>query len=291
MNLQRLEGFYWVARMQGYSKAARAFPYPISQPGVYQQVRRLEDDLGVTLFERVGRDKVLLTPAGALLFKSIAPFYESLSAIEAQVRGGKVGGTLRIHAGGMLLRHLMPEWLRRMQAQRPDVTVALTELRETDLSLLRSGETDLMVDWVPEVPPDIEAREITSTEAWVVAPTHGPWAQSKKLSVSAMAKVPFIAYHADRTLKALQLSALRQHDVTPIESFSGDSADTILGFVAAGLGFSLVPFLKRSPPRVAGVIAQRLERPVSTFPVYAMWRKTNVMHPLIEAALQTAPED
>lgn len=291
MNLQRIEGFYWVAKMQGYSKAARAFPYPISQPGVYQQVRRLEDELGVTLFERVGRDKVILTPRGQVLFDAVAKFYESMPAIEASVRGGLVGGTLRIHAGGMLLRHLLPEWLRQLQTHRPDVTVALTELRAADLNLLRTGETDLMIDWVPEVPPDIEVREITHTEAWIVAPTHGPYAQHKKLSVSALAQVPFIAYHADRTLKSLQLAALRQHGVTPIESFSGDSADTILGFVAAGLGFSLVPFLKRAPPRVAGVVAQKLERPVATFPVYAMWRKSTAAHPLIEAALQVAPKD
>ncbi|MDX2010730.1 MAG: LysR family transcriptional regulator, partial [Myxococcaceae bacterium] len=58
MNLQRLEGFYWVARQQGYARAARAFPYPITQPGVHQQVRRLEDELGVKLFERVGKDRV-----------------------------------------------------------------------------------------------------------------------------------------------------------------------------------------------------------------------------------------
>lgn len=40
-SLQRLEGFYWVARIGGYARAARAFPYPITQPGVHQQVRRL----------------------------------------------------------------------------------------------------------------------------------------------------------------------------------------------------------------------------------------------------------
>ena len=69
MNLQRLEGFYWVAKLQGYARAARSFPYPITQPGVYQQVRRLEDDLGVKLFERVGKDKVVLTPRGQLFIR------------------------------------------------------------------------------------------------------------------------------------------------------------------------------------------------------------------------------
>ena len=42
IQLQRLEGFYRVARAEGYARAARSFPYPITQPGVHQQVKRLE---------------------------------------------------------------------------------------------------------------------------------------------------------------------------------------------------------------------------------------------------------
>src|SRR5881227_119414 len=98
LSLARLEGFYWVARTQGYARAARAFPYPITQPGVHQQVRRLEEELGVKLFERVGKDRVVLTPRGQVLFDAIVGFFEQLPVIEARVRGGVIGGTLKMHA-------------------------------------------------------------------------------------------------------------------------------------------------------------------------------------------------
>lgn len=289
INLQRLEGFYWVAKTQGYARAARAFPYPITQPGVHQQVRRLEDELGVKLFERVGKDRVVLTPRGQLLFDALAPFYEQLPLIEARVKGGVVGGTLKMHAAGYLLRHLVPEWLRRLQGKRPDITVALTEMRAADLALLRTGETDLLVDWLPDVPADIATRVIGRTEGWIVAPSHGPYAQAGKLKLEALAAVPFIAYQSDRTLKGLQLEALKQHGVAPVEAFSADSSDTILGFVAAGLGFSLVPSLSATGPRLAGVVAQKLERPATSFPIYAAWRRGAGVHPLVEAALEVAP--
>lgn len=288
INLQRIEGFYWVARTQGYVRAARAFPYPITQPGVHQQVRRLEVELGVKLFERVGKDKVVLTPRGQLLFDAIAPFYEQLSVIEARVKGGVVGGRLRMHAAGHLLRYLVPQWLLRLQAKRPDITVALEEMEAADLSLLRSGETDLLVDWLPQVPSDISVREIARAEGWIVAPANGPFAQKGKLSLAALARVPFIAYHSDRTARELQLEALRRHGVAPREAFSADSSDTILGFVAAGLGFSLVAALNDGGPRAAGVISQKLEQPVARFPVYAAWRRTSGDHPLVQAALDVA---
>lgn len=289
MNLQRLEGFYWVAKQQGYARAARAFPYPITQPGVHQQVRRLEDELGVKLFERVGKDKVVLTPQGQVLFDAFAPFYESLRGLEAKVKGGLVGGTLKIAAAGHLLRHLMPEWLRRLQTKRPDISVALSEVPRADVGMLRGGECDLLVDWLPSIPSDIEVKEVGRTEAWIVAPSHGPYAQKGKLSIASLATVPFIGYHTDQQLKALQLSALDAHGVRPVEAFGADSSDTILGFVAAGLGFSLVPSLAPTGPRAAGVIAQKLERPVARFPIYAAFRKTLAPNPLVIAALESSP--
>lgn len=289
MNLQRLEGFYWVARQQGYARAARSFPYPITQPGVHQQVRRLEEELGVKLFERVGKDRVVLTPQGQLLYDGFAPFYEQLTQLEARVKGGEVGGTLKLFAAGHLLRHLVPEWLRRLQGRRPDITVALSELPHADLSLLRRGEADLLIDWIPEVPPDVEVREVARTEAWIVAPTHGPFAQRGRLTLSTLAEVPFIGYHADRQLRALQLEALAAHGITPREAFAADSSDTILGFVAAGLGFSLVPSLTTTGPKAPGVVAQKLERPLARFPIYAIWRRSPHPHPLVAAALDCAP--
>jgi DNA-binding transcriptional LysR family regulator len=123
-----------------------------------------------------------------LLYDGFAPFYEQLTQLEARVKGGVVGGTLKLFAAGHLLRHLVPEWLRKLQSKRPDITVALSELPHADLSLLRRGEADVLVDWIPEVPVDVEVREVARTEAWIVAPTHGPFAQKGKLSLATLAR-------------------------------------------------------------------------------------------------------
>jgi DNA-binding transcriptional LysR family regulator len=167
--------------------------------------------------------------------------------------------------------------------------VALTEVQTADVGLLRSGETDLLVDWLDETPGDVAVQEVARTEAWVVAPSHGPYAQRGRLQLAQLAQVPFISYHADRSLKELQREALRLHGVNPREAFAADSSDTILGFVAAGLGFSLIPALTTAGPKLAGVLAQRLERPVTSFPIVAAWRRSSAMNPLVEAALAVAP--
>src|SRR5688500_4769908 len=103
IRLARLEGFYWVARSGGFAKAARAFPYPITQPGVHQQVRKLEEELELRLFERIGRDTMKPTPAGRLLYQFIAPFFEGLPAVVASLRGHDYGGDLQIFAPPLML--------------------------------------------------------------------------------------------------------------------------------------------------------------------------------------------
>lgn len=281
----RLEGFYWVAKTKGYSKAARAFPYPISQPGVFQQVRRLEDDLGVKLFERVGKDKVVLTAPGQRLFDVVAPFLERLPGVEAELKGQQLGGRLTIHASPHLVRHFLPAWLRKLHGKRPDIEVALSEVKTADVQLLKAGECDLLVDHLGDVPADVETKEVARLQPWLVAPSDHPLAASEKLDARALGDATFIAYHSDLRSRTQQLDALAAQGVKPQRLLFADTAESILGFVAAGLGYSLVPWLPSAGPRVAGVVAHRVTRPQGDFSVVAAWRKS-ANNPLVRAALE-----
>jgi DNA-binding transcriptional LysR family regulator len=290
IQLQRLEGFYWVARCEGYARAARAFPYPISQPGVHQQVKRLEEELGVRLFERVGKDRVILTSQGRALYAYVAPFLEGLPAVARSVRSGEVGGRLRIHASGHMLRYLLPPWLRRLQSQRPDIEVELFEAKVPAVALVRSGESDLLVDHLPEVPADLEARKVGSAHAFLVFPSNHPLARKGTVSPKQLGDEPFITYSADLQLRELQLTALAHHGVSPRRLHAADSSETILGFVAAGLGYSLLASVEPKGPRVPGVIAQPVTQPAREFPIYAAWRRSAHPDPLLSVLLSLAPQ-
>lgn len=288
--LQRLEGFYWVARTEGYARAARAFPYPITQPGVHQQVRRLERDLGVTLFERVGKDRVRLTAAGRALFDRVAPLYESLTGFEAALKAGTYGGRLRIHAASLHLRHLLPRWLRKLQTKRPDIEVILSEVRAPDVTPLRLGEADLLIDHLFAVPSDVQVQVVGQMQTFLVVPSNHPLASTRAVKLRELRGDTFIAYNQDQGGRALQLGALELSGVRPERVFAADSAETILGFVAAGIGFSLIPWLSAGGPRVPGVVAHPLRLEGSTFPIHAAWRKGAAPNPLVEAALALAPQ-
>jgi DNA-binding transcriptional LysR family regulator len=289
ISLSRLEGFYWVARTEGYARAARAFPYPITQPGVHQQVRRLEEELGLTLFERVGKDRVILTVEGRGLYAFVAPFYERLPGLVSQLRAGEAGGVLRVQASGLAIRQILPPWLRRLQAARPDIEVELAEAQTPSVEALRRGEVDLIVDHLPEVPPDVAARRVATVRAFLVLPSNHRLAGRRRVRLSDLQGESFIGYRADAHLRAMQLAALSEHAPAVKPTHAADSAEAILGFVAAGIGFSLVPSLLPQGPRVAGVKVLPLPGAHARFPLHAAFRRGSRRHPLVEAALALAP--
>lgn len=283
LSLHRLEGFYWVGRTGGYARAARAFPYPITQPAVHAQVKKLEDELGVKLFERVAKDRMAPTPAGQRLYDFVRPFFESLPSVVRSVRGGDFGGELRIASASMLLRHLLPGWIRRFHAERPETRVHLEEEGDDLVALLRAGTVDVVVDHLYEVPDDVATMKVATLNGFVVAP-----AGDDDLDVQSLADTPFVAYAPGQHARDLQFAALTELDVAPPSMLSGKSAETILGFVSAGLGWSILPWFGADGPELPDVRSMPIDHPGARFEIVAAWRKDTPENPLLDAFLECA---
>jgi len=286
IQLHRLEGFYRVAIAGGYTRAARDFPYPISQPGVHQQVAKLEAELGKKLFDRQGRDRVVLTAAGRRLFEFSKPFFEGLPLVAREIGAGTFGGLLRIDAAALEIRYLMPRWLQQLRRSRPDIEVELEELQVPDFSRLTSGKTDLLVDYLEQLPAGIEAQCVGMHYVFLVVPKQGFALGSRAPSMRSLRHQPFVSFHPSLPHCRMQLSALEAHGIERVKLLSASSTEAILGFVAAGLGYSLVPWPDVRGPQFRGVTAIRQKGQGTEFPILAAWRKGAEPDPLISAALQ-----
>jgi DNA-binding transcriptional LysR family regulator len=290
IQIHRLEGFFWVAREGGYAKAARAFPYPITQPAVHQQVKKLETELSVQLFERVGKETMQLTAGGQRLYDFVKPFFVGLPAVVRSVQGGDFAGVLSIHATPLFVRRLMPAWLERLQTQRPEIEVELHEKSPPSLEALRGGEADLVIDHLPEVPDDIATMSIGTVHGFLVLPvSHAEAGPGKDNPLARLAGETFISYTKGTLAHELQRKALALHHVTPSKTISADSVEAILSLVDRGLGFSLVPWLTPDGPSGEGFQVWALSDPDVRFEVVAAWRKDTPENPLLDAVLETAP--
>lgn len=289
VQLHRLEGFFWVARTGGYARAARAFPYPITQPAVHAQVKKLEEELGTALFERVAKDRMAPTPAGQRLYDFVRPFFESLPSVVRSIQGGEFGGELRVSTSGLLVRHLVPGWIRALHAAHPEVAVHLEETGDDAVDLLRQGQVDLAIDHLYEVPDDIATMAVAVLHPIVAVPRGHAAAAGDGLDLEPLGDTPFVAYAPGQRARELQFAALTEHDLSPRSMLSATSAEGILGFVGAGLGWSILPWLDGQGPTDEHVDWRPLEDPEVRFEVVAAWRKDTPENPLLDAMLEAAP--
>jgi DNA-binding transcriptional LysR family regulator len=286
MQIARLEGFYWVARAGGYAAAARAFPYPLSQPAVFQQVRKLENELGVRLFERVGKAEVRLTGAGRQLYDHVGPFFEGLTAVERALKAATPARELRLAAEGLILQQVVPGWIRGLQRREPDLRVEVRELAAPDPEVVRSGEVDLAVAYFPDaLPASLASRPIAVLSAFLVLPSGGALARSLRGGLRRLIGETFVTYNPDTIHHELQRKALARSGVAPARTVSASTTEAILALVAAGVGWSLVPSINETLLRRPGLIARPFAPGRARFPVRAVWRATGPANPAIDIAL------
>ena len=197
--------------------------------------------------------------------------------------------------------------MRRLQRRRGDILIDLHELNEVSVEPLRTGAADILVGYLPVTTEssgraggdadsdggddmgDIASLSVATVYPFLVMPRGHRLARKARIQVADFAGDPFVAYHEDQVPYQLQLKALAAHGVRPTRVITTSSADSILGFVESGLGFSLVPSLSPTGPRGRGIVARPLLSPRVEFPVVAAWRRDAPDNPLLEAALECAP--
>ena len=142
MDFRRLRYFVAVAEHLNFRRAADALN--TSQPSLSQQIRVLEEEVGVALFERTKR-RVQLTRAGSVYLAGVRHLISEVDAYGHQAREAQAGlrGTLTVGTNGMVMIDHMPHVVRGFRAEFPDVNVSLTIMRNPDLiGALRAGRLD-----------------------------------------------------------------------------------------------------------------------------------------------------
>jgi len=286
MQIARLEGFYWVARAGGYAAAARAFPYPLTQSAVFQQVRKLEDELGVRLFEQVSKSQARLTAAGRQLYEHAAPFFEQLPAVERALKAATAARELRLGAEALILQQVLPGWIRRLQRREPDLRLDVRELAAPDPEVVRVGEVDLAVAYFPGVlPPGLASRPVATLSAFLVLPEGDMLARRPQRGLRQLAAATFVTYHPGSIHNELHRRALARSGAAPARVISASTTEAILGMVAAGVGWSLVPSIDEAWLRRRGVVARPFAPGRGRFTVQAVWRASGAANAAVDAAL------
>lgn len=242
-----------------FSAAADELGY--TQSGVSQQVAALERAVGASLLTRPGGPRrVSLTPAGEGLVVHARAVLARLQAARADLDAIVAGdrGTLRVGTMQSVGTKVLPWLLRRFREERPEVTLSPQETFDHAelVSAVESGRFDLSFAPLPVREGPFDVRRILDDPFVLVTPAGSPLAGSESVSLRQAAKLPLIGF-LDEELDRELLRNLRRTGTEPTIVFRSNDNPTVQGFVAAGLGYALMPRLTvdEDDPEIAVVPA------------------------------------
>src|SRR5918998_1039116 len=290
MDLRRLRYFVAVAEESSFSRAAEKLR--IAQPPLSSQIKQLEQELGVLLFERSNRG-VWLTEAGELLLEEVRRMFAQLdqTVLAVQRVGHGQVGRLTLGFVPSSSNEALPPILRAFRERFPGVELFLREMRPDHVvQRLHERQIDVGFVYLPLEDPSLNIEGITREPLVLAVPEAHPLTSEDKVELRAIAEEPFVLparYQRMPGLYGRVTEACRQAGFTP-NAVQKDVwlMQTIVGLVAGGIGVALVPSSLQNIPR-RGVAYKPLRGLSPTVELGIVWRRddpTVVLNPFLEVA-------
>lgn len=276
MNLRDLRYFIALAETRHFGQAAaRCF---VSQPTLSGQIKKLEDELGVALFERT-RKTVALTPLGEALLAHARRAVEEAEALLqlARARRDPLAGPLRLGVILTLSPYLIPLVLSALKARSAQMTLVLTEdITDHLIERLRHHEIDCALIATPAKAPELAARALFDEPFWLALPRRHPLYTKEAIERRDLARLDLLLLAEGHCLAEQAMEVCRMGERArggAQADLRAASLDTLLQLVGAGMGATLVPALALRSVG-AGVVTRPLELPDAHRRVRLVWRKS-----------------
>lgn len=293
MTLTELKYIVTLAQEKHFGHAAeRCF---VSQPTLSVAVKKLEDELGVALFER-SKSAVQLTPTGEKIVAQARKVLEQASAIKEMAQLGKdqLSAPLRVGAIYTIGPYLFPHLVPALHQQAPDMPLYIEEnLTAVLRRKLRAGELDAIIIALPFTETDVVTRTLYDEPFEVLLPKGHPWADKQEIPISELPQEKLLMLgegHCFRDQVIEACPALEANLKNPEQTLiaEGGSLETIRHMVASGLGITVLPQSAVGTHQYApDVLATRpFQDPVPSRTVALAWRTSFPRPKAIEALVQ-----
>lgn len=243
IKLDQYKIFYVTAKSGSFSEAAKALY--ITQSAISQQIRSLEKELGVVLFER-GRKGAKLTPQGELLFGFAKRAIEEIDSAETLFTRMKTleAGNLRIVAGDTIIRHYLLDKIERFHKDYPEVKIEIiNRVTEESLSSLLSGDSDVAFVNLPidrNKYHNIDVFEIRQLHDIFIAGSDYTFLKNRTLSMQEIAKLPLVMLESKSNTRRTTDAYFRSNGINLNPEFELGSYDLLFEFASKNLGIACV---------------------------------------------------
>ncbi len=237
MNLTQLRTLIAIDDAQSFSSAADSLF--VTPSAISHQMRDLEAELGVALFDRASRPPRLNAHGHAVVERGRDVLARFDLLVELASSPGQIGGRLMLGCVSGVSSNLVPRALASLHASHPSVQVSIEEgLSEALASRVRKRELDAaIITELPEADPELKSLVITEEAMMVVAPPDCVLSDWREI----LSSYPFIRLNRNAGMGKVIDRALRDFHQPVDEIMELDSSETVVGMARAGIGAGVIP--------------------------------------------------
>ena len=273
MEFRHLRYFLAVADALHFTKAAERLP--VSQPALSAQIKQLEQEVGVALFDRVGRS-VQLTRAGSIFREHARRALREMELAQVAIaeEEGLQRGTLAVGVVQTVNACLIPEIVGRFSILHPLVSLKLDELSGPDIEAgVKSGALEVGIGFVPVVSDRIESQPLFEEDFVLIASPRHRLARRRHLSLSALAKESLILLPNMFYTRRLLDASFAQAAVQPKIIVEMNSIEGILATVRRSNLATVLPRLSLGLAHNQTLRAITLKNPTPRRGIGLLWKK------------------
>ena len=241
MELRELRSFCTAAKLRSMSRAAETLGF--GQPTVTGHIKRLEEELGATLFDRVRRP-VQLTLVGAKLAELATPLVEGIDALAMTTSRAEEEGPVTVASTRDIIPHTLLPVVRAFRSEYPRVHLRIRSSNRVGiLEMVTAGEVDMGIVPGPDRNPELDFLGLFTYDRVLITPPGHPLLQEELTSLDQIAPWPLILMSGSTYTRATLEAEFQRRGLAYDVVVELDSLDVIKRYVALGMGVSVGPSL------------------------------------------------
>jgi LysR family hydrogen peroxide-inducible transcriptional activator len=274
MTLNELKFIVALAKSRNFRKAAEVCF--VSQPALSLAVKKLEDELGVLLFER-SRNDVTMTAVGELVIEQATRVIEEAKRIKEIAKQGnnQLAGPLKLGVIYSVGPYLLPEIIPVLRKHAPEMPLIVEENLTSNLEAqLRSGVIDMAIIALPFELSGVTTMPLYEEEFVVVVPSTHEWSNRQEVDASELADEKVLLLNSGHCFSNQVVQACPSLTRNG-EVLQGNSLDTVRNMVASNLGITVLP-MSATISRYQNPLVKAIpfKRPTPTRQIALAWRKS-----------------
>jgi DNA-binding transcriptional LysR family regulator len=285
MEIKNLRAFYFVGKYGSLPKAATYLK--LTPPAISIQLKKLEQELRVKLFERHA-NRLVLTDKGRTLLNEVSRILDSLTTLQefASQAPPAASEKLTIALGSDLPKFLAPQ-IAAFSQEHPRLQLTIVSKPAETLSLLLAGSVDLAIGWFPQIPRTLQKRALFNSSLYLIFPSKHSLSSKKKIRLDDIAAFPLILPSSRVAARRIVDSGFYSSGVEIKNVLEVGTCESILEFVRRDIGIGFIHDICFPQSGVKDIRSYDMGNELGTIEVSLVYKESILSHSAYRALIES----